>query len=73
MLKIITKAKCTYNNNCGNQNINNKNISNMKIKNNSNKLLILLTIVFGMGFSSRVVFGSSEPVYSDIDSKFEKN
>ena len=73
MLKIITKIKDIYSSNYMNQNINNKNISNMKIKNNSNKLLILFTIVFGMGFSSRVVFGSSEPVYSNIDSKFEKN
>ena len=70
MLKIITKAKCTYDNNCGNQNINNKNISNMKIKNNINKLLILFTIVFGVGFNSRVVLGSNEA--SDIPMKIEE-
>ena len=73
MLKVITKIKDIYSSNYMNQNINNKNISNMKIKNNSNKLLILLTIVFGMGFSSRVVFGSSEPVYSNIYLKFNSN
>ena len=69
MLKIITKIKDIYSSNYMNQNINNKNISNMKIKNNSNKLLILFTIVFGMGFSSRVVFGSSEA--SNIPMKSE--
>ena len=70
MLKIITKTKYTYNNNCVNQNINNKNISNMKSKNNINKLLILLTIVFGMGFNDGVVYGSSEA--SNIPMKSEE-
>ena len=69
MLKIITKTKYTYNNNCVNQNINNKNISNMKSKNNINKLLILLTIVFRMGFNDGIVFGSSEA--SNIPMKSE--
>lgn len=58
MLKIITKTKYIYNNNYVNQNINDKNISNIKSKNNSSKLLILLTIIFGIGFNSEVVFGS---------------
>lgn len=54
MLKIITRIKDTQNNNYISQNINNKNINNMK----SNKWLILLTLIFGMGFNGGVVLGS---------------
>ena len=69
MLKIITKTKDIYNNNYVNQNINNKNISNIKSKNNINKLLILLVFIFGIGFNSGMVYGSSEA--SDIPMKSE--
>ena len=55
MLKIITRIKDTQNNNCISQNIKNKNINNMK----SNKWLILLTLIFGMGFNGGVVYGSA--------------
>ena len=67
MLKIITKTKDIYNNNCVNQNINDKNIIN-----NGNRLLILLTIIFGMGFNSGMVYGSSELEPINIPMKIEE-
>ena len=67
MLKIITKTKDIYNNNCVNQNINDKNIIN-----NGNRLLILLTIIFGMGFNSGLVYGSSELEPINIPMKIEE-